>query len=155
MSQGSIGIPTISFCLELLGKVIAFAQLEGRPGDFTRLRRRLDAIRRQVEADDVRLARFSLEHLLGCLELDRSIQVLAEVLLPEVRQRVLDALVRSPDISRDVRATLDVARSAAASAANSLQEVAAETAIYWAAQRRAETFVLQGPAGGECARGRP
>ena len=114
--------PDVGFHLELLGKVIAFAQLEGRPGDFARLRRRLDAIRRQVEADDVRLARFSLEHLLGCLELDRWIQVLAAVLLPEVRQRVLDVLVRSTDVPQDVWQPLDVAGSAAASAANSLRK---------------------------------
>lgn len=135
MSDGPESYRDIGVYIELFGRIIEHAQRTGRRGDWARLARKLDAIRSRIDAEGSARNAMTSEHRDASTGFGEWLRVLTEVLLPEHLERLLEELVALGEVPAETWALLDADRSARTARTRARRGIAAECAIYAAAQR--------------------
>jgi hypothetical protein len=125
----------VGFYLELFQEIISYAQLTGLRGDWSRLNRRLNAIRLRIKADDLGMRTLTPGHAARLVEFDRWFHVLGDVLRPDVGRRLLGELANTDGVPSALWSPLEVVLSDDLTRVHAVREIATESSIYRAAQR--------------------
>jgi hypothetical protein len=121
--------------VDLFEEIIEHAQRTGRRGDWARLRRRLESIRSRLETERSTRSAMTVQHRRDSIAFDLWLRVLAEELLREFRERVLQELLEPGDVPPEIWTPLDPDRAAEVARARTRRAIAAESSIYAGAQR--------------------